>query len=501
MSGNEAATLIGPEAIAQLREPGARGKRRRGRLIVRTLVVADLFGLVAAFLTSELVFGSGSGGGDRFALDAELLVFALTLPAWILAAKLHELYDHDEERADHSTVDDFVGVFHVVTLGAWVFFFGSWITGLAAPNLSKLFLFWALAIVLVTASRALGRAHCRKSAAYVQNTVIVGAGDIGQLVARKLLQHPEYGINPVGFVDADPKPLRPDIGDLAILGPPDELPELVGRLGIDRVIVAFSSDPHEQTVKMLGGLKRLDLQIDIVPRLFEVVGPNVGVHTVESLPLVGLPAAKLLPLSKAIKRLGDIVIAGTALLATAPLFAYVALRIKLDSPGPVFFRQTRLGMDMREFSVLKFRSMRVDADDGAHREFIKQTMDASASPTTNGLFKLERDDAITPFGRWLRKTSLDELPQLINVLRGDMSLVGPRPCIPYETEHFAERHFERFSVPAGITGLWQVSARAHATFGEALDMDVAYARNWSLGLDLELLARTPAHLLRRKGTA
>jgi lipopolysaccharide/colanic/teichoic acid biosynthesis glycosyltransferase len=216
---------------------------------------------------------------------------------------------------------------------------------------------------------------------------------------------------------------------------------------------------------------------------------------------VGLPAAKLLPLSRAIKRLADIVGASLLLVATAPLFAYAAVRIRLDSPGPIFFRQTRLGMNMREFTLLKFRSMRVDADDSAHREFIRQTMDAGARPTANGLFKLERPDAITPFGRWLRKTSLDELPQLINVLRGEMSLVGPRPCIPYETEHFEERHFERFSVPQGITGLWQVSARAHATFGEALDMDVAYARNWSLGLDLELLARTPAHLLRRRGTA
>jgi lipopolysaccharide/colanic/teichoic acid biosynthesis glycosyltransferase len=128
-------------------------------------------------------------------------------------------------------------------------------------------------------------------------------------------------------------------------------------------------------------------------------------------------------------------------------------------------------------------------------------MDRSQTPEGNGLFKLERDDAITPFGHFLRKTSLDELPNFFNVLRGDMSLVGPRPCLQYETEHFQQHHFERFLVPAGITGLWQVTARAHATFGEALDMDVSYARNWSLGLDLWLLLRTPMHVLRRKGTA
>jgi lipopolysaccharide/colanic/teichoic acid biosynthesis glycosyltransferase len=119
----------------------------------------------------------------------------------------------------------------------------------------------------------------------------------------------------------------------------------------------------------------------------------------------------------------------------------------------------------------------------------------------NGLYKLDRSDAITGFGGWLRKTSLDELPQLINVLRGEMSLVGPRPCLSYETAHFAPHHFERFIVPQGITGLWQVTARAHASFGEALDMDVSYARNWSLGLDLWLIVRTPLEVLRRTGTA
>src|SRR5438105_7560567 len=128
-------------------------------------------------------------------------------------------------------------------------------------------------------------------------------------------------------------------------------------------------------------------------------------------------------------------------------------------------------------------------------------MHASSTVGSNGLYKLERGDSITRFGRWLRRTSLDELPQLLNVFLGEMSLVGPRPCIPYETEHFAAHHFERFSVPAGLTGLWQVTARARATFGESLDMDVAYVRGWSFGLDLRLLLKTPFQLLQPKGTA
>src|SRR5262249_13769188 len=188
----------------------------------------------------------------------------------------------------------------------------------------------------------------------------------------------------------------------------------------------------------------------------------------------------------------------TLLLLTAPVFVIAAIRIRLESPGPIFFRQTRLGRDMTPFTALKFRTMRVDTDAAAHQEYIRRTMSASAAPTANGTYKLSRQDAVTRSGGFLRRSSLDELPQLINVLRGQMSLVGPRPCIPYETEFFQPHHFDRFLVPQGLTGLWQVTARANSTFGEALEMDVAYVRGWSLGLDLSLLFRTPVALLRQR---
>ena len=157
-------------------------------------------------------------------------------------------------------------------------------------------------------------------------------------------------------------------------------------------------------------------------------------------------------------------------------------------------------MDMHEFTLLKFRTMREGTDDAPHREYLKQIMSVDALPSSNNLYKLERPDAVTRVGRWLRKTSLDELPQLINVVRGEMSLVGPRPAIPYELELYAPHHFERFVVPAGLTGLWQVEARAHSTFGEALELDVIYARSWSLGLDLRLLLRTPLLIFRKRET-
>jgi lipopolysaccharide/colanic/teichoic acid biosynthesis glycosyltransferase len=188
------------------------------------------------------------------------------------------------------------------------------------------------------------------------------------------------------------------------------------------------------------------------------------------------------------------------LVLTAPVLVALAVLIRRDSVGPVFFRQTRLGIDLHEFTLLKFRTMRDGTDEGPHREYIGQIAKASALPGANNLYKLDRGESVTRVGRWLRRTSLDELPQLLNVLRGDMSLVGPRPVIPYELEFFSPHHYERFLVPAGLTGLWQVEARGHSTFGEALDLDVAYARGWSLGLDLRLLLRTPLLILRRRET-
>ncbi len=474
--------------------------RRRGWLVHRALLAADVVGLTGAFVIAELIFGT-RGGGGTIRPSYELGIFLLTLPAWIVAVKLYELYDHDEENADHTTVDDLKGVFHLVTVGSWLFFLGSWATRTADPNLPKLFTFWAVAIALVVSGRGVARATVRRSVLYLQNTVIIGAGEVGQLVARKLLQHPEFGVNLVGFLDSDPKPLRDDLAGLHVLGSTDRLAELVKTLDIERVVIAFSRATHDEELRLIAALKQMNLQIDIVPRLYEAVGPNVGVHTVESLPLVGLPAAKLFPFSRAIKRTVDVIGAVVGLVLTAPLFAIVAWRIRRDSEGPVFFRQERLGLDQQPFTTLKFRTMKVDTDPAEHEEYIKQIMSAGAAPGENGLYKLDQAHSITKVGGWLRRTSLDELPQLINVLRGDMSLVGPRPCLAYETEQFAPHQFERFLVPAGLTGLWQVTARAHSTFGEALDMDVAYARNWSLGLDLWLILRTPLLMLRKRGTA
>ncbi|HZR95102.1 MAG TPA: sugar transferase [Gaiellaceae bacterium] len=490
-----------PPAPAALPQGETRPRRRgRGWLVRRALLLADVVGLTTAFLVAEAIIAAR--GRLPIDLRIELIFFASSLPVFVVLAKLYGLYDRDEERTNHTTVDDFIGVFHLCTVAVWVLYAGAWMTGIATPPLEKLAFFWIASVAFVPVARSTARALCRRRSSYFQNTLVVGAGAVGQLVARKLRQHTEYGIRLVGFVDADPLELRADISDVPLYGSLEELPDLVRQLDVDRVVVAFSRDSHEQVLTVVRTLNELDVQVDIVPRLFEMVGPSVEIRSVEALPLVGLPPRRPSRSSRVVKRTIDLVGSALLIVLLAPLLAYIALRVKLDSKGPVLFKQERVGLSMRPFTVLKFRSMRPGTDDSAHRRYIRETMDRHTVPHANGLYKLERDDAVTRFGHWLRRTSLDELPQLFNVLRGDMSLVGPRPCIAYELENFAPHHFDRFLVRPGMTGLWQVTARAHSTFGEALDIDAGYVHGWSLGLDLWLLCRTPLEVLRgRRATA
>jgi exopolysaccharide biosynthesis polyprenyl glycosylphosphotransferase len=485
-----------PPPAAAVRLEHAR-RIRRGWLVRRMLLAADVVGLLAAFAATELLFLAAD---DHLGTGKRAAIFVATLPVWILAAKLYGLYDRDEERAAHSTADEVVSVFHLITVGAWGFVATSWFIGLADPNQAKLTTFWLLAILSVITMRWVARTLARRHPGYVQNTVIIGAGDVGQLIARKLLQHPEYRINLLGFVDAAPKEMRRELQDAQLIGEPDAIADIVEHQEVDRVIVAFSHDHHEPLLAAIRSLQKYDVQIDVVPRLFEAVSPTAPVHGVEGLPLLSVGHVRIPRSSRMLKRSIDIVASSLLLTLAAPLMLVIAVLIRRGSSGPAFFRQERLGIDMRGFTLFKFRTMREGTDDAPHREYLRQIMSAGAMPGTNNLYKLDRSDVVTRVGKWLRKTSLDELPQLVNVLRGDMSLVGPRPAIPYELELYAPHHFERFHVPAGLTGLWQVEARAHSTFGEALDLDVIYARSWSLGLDLRLLLRTPLLMLRKRET-
>jgi exopolysaccharide biosynthesis polyprenyl glycosylphosphotransferase len=467
--------------------------RRRGWLVRRALLGADVFGLFTAFLVAQFLFLHRTAEIDRLGPDAEWLLFLLTLPGWIVVAKLYGLYDRDEERTDHSTADDVVGVFHLVTVGAWLFFAGAWFTGAAAPHMPKLVTFWLLAILLVCTGRATARSLCRRSVTYLQNAIIVGAGDVGQTIARKLLNHPEYGINIVGFVDDDPKQRRVGLRHLSLLGGCDQLPGLIRLFDVERVIVAFWNEPAEPTVELVRRLQTLGIQIDVVPRLYEVVGPGVSVHTVEGLSLLGLPPVTLSRSSALLKRSLDLLLAIPGLVLLSPLLAAIALAIKLDSRGPVFFRQSRVGAD-GAFRIWKFRTMCVDAEE-RKGELIHLNRHAR-NGGDDRMFKIDNDPRITRVGTFLRRYSLDELPQLFNVLRGDMTLVGPRPLILEEDRLVETWGRRRLSLKPGMTGLWQVLGSSAIEFEEMVKLDYVYVTNWSLSSDLRLLLRTIPLVLR-----
>ncbi len=466
---------------------------RRGWLVRRALAGADVIGILLAFVLTQVVFSGNDASYDRVGTKVEILLFVLTLPFWVVLARLYGLYSSDEARTDHSTVDDFFGVFNMLTVGAWVFFAFAYALEFADPSFPKLALFWLLAITLVPVGRTIARALCRHRDAYVQNTLIVGAGHVGQRVARKLLQHPEYGVNLAGFVDEHPSERSDGLAHLTVLGPASALPEIVSVLDIERVIVAFSRAPHADTLLLVRELNHLGVQVDIVPRLFEVLGPHATIHAAEGLALIGLPPARLARSSLFLKRAMDVAVSSVGLLLLAPVFASIAVAIKLDSRGPVFFRQVRMGRGDRTFRIFKFRTMIEDAEE-------RKAELAHLSKHSGGddrMFKIPDDPRVTRVGRFLRRYSIDELPQLINVLKGEMSLVGPRPLIPEEHRHVDGWGRRRLDLKPGVTGLWQVLGRDDIPFGEMVGLDYRYVTTWSLSKDLKLMLRTLPALLGR----
>jgi exopolysaccharide biosynthesis polyprenyl glycosylphosphotransferase len=491
----------GREAPARAPDDGSRVRDRRARLVRRTLVAADLAGLVLAFLVAILIFGSRATATNEFSIAAELGIFAGTLPGWLLLAKLHSLYDRDERHAGHSTVDEVIPVATLVTVGSWLLYAVSGLTHLADPYPPKLVTFWALAIVLVVTGRIGGRAFCRRRADYLQNLVVVGAGDTGLLVARKLEDHPEHRVRLLGFVEEDTDALAD--AEL-LLGPPDRLPEIVRDLGVERVLIAFPNVSLETTTNLVRRLRELQVQVDIVPRFVDLVTPGATIHAVEGLPLISLSQVRPDALSQILKRGLDLVLSVLGLLLLAPAFAWIAIRIKLDSPGPVFYRHSRVGRSGRMFRLIKFRTMRApQTDEGGEDDVTDELRRLLEDPAAREEFerthKLASDPRVTKVGRFLRRQSLDELPQLVNVLRGDMSIVGPRPVTTDELVRYGEEAATLLSVRPGITGYWQINGRSRGDYDDRVRLDTAYVRGWSLKLDFLILGKTAWVLLTGHG--
>jgi len=356
-------------------------------------------------------------------------------------------------------------------------------TGHAAPPA-----LWGagVCVVLAVAGRAIAyrvvrRVRSRRLIAHP--TLVLGAGVVGGQVVRTLLDHPEYGLLPVGFVDSDPF-LVPDAMPVPLLGGNDDLARVITTFGVREVIIAFGAERESAMIDVLRTCDRLKCEIFLVPRLFEMHSTH-GQHGDEvwGMPLIRMRRAAYRSPSWRLKRAMDVVVASVGLALAAPLLAVIAVAVRLESRGGILFRQERVGLDGSSFTVLKFRTL--------------APSDAVESAT---LWSIASDHRLKGVGRLLRRTSLDELPQLWNVLVGDMSLVGPRPERPHFVAEFQRTHphyFHRHRVPAGLTGWAQVHGlRGDTSIADRARFDNFYVENWSLWLDIKILLRTARAFLR-----
>jgi exopolysaccharide biosynthesis polyprenyl glycosylphosphotransferase len=279
-----------------------------------------------------------------------------------------------------------------------------------------------------------------------------------------------------------------------VLGAPQDLPRLIDTLEVDWVVMATSSEPTGEMLDLMRAVRRPDVHLSIVPSYSELFTSNATIEELEGIPVVSLPPMRLSRSIRTVKRGIDLVASAAGLLLLTPVLAAIAIAIKVDSKGPVFFRQKRHGRGGSEFKIVKFRTM--DADAEAQRLAMAHLNEMEGA---GPLFKMANDPRITKVGAFLRKTSLDELPQLWNVLRGEMSLVGPRPFVVHESEQITGWAGRRLDTTPGITGLWQILGRNDIPFDEMVKLDYVYVTNWSLWWDIKILLRTIPTVLGRKG--
>lgn len=361
---------------------------------------------------------------------------------------------------------------------------------------------WGAAIVLLLARRVVTRwlrqwLWAREIG--VDRVLIVGAGETGRRLMQAMMGSPALGYRVVGFVDdatttnalavaTENGPTRTER-----LGTVDELGEIVSRLDVDEVIIALPAYAHDRALGIVDHCRQRAVTFKLVPDLLQLSLDRVDFGEVAGMPLIGLKDASIRGANRIAKRVIDIAVAVVVLATMAVPMALIALVIRRDSPGPILFRQQRVGRNGALFTCLKFRCM-VEHADERRAELIR--VSAGSDPR---LFKLPDDPRLTPIGKHLRRWSLDELPQFVNVLRGEMSVVGPRPPLPEEVAAYDDWHHQRLLVTPGLTGLWQINGRSNLTFDEMVRLDLYYAEHWSPWLDVKIMLRTAPAILTQRG--
>jgi len=484
------AAIDARERAARTAAPGTAGRVFAKSGWLWTRLATDVVLLVVAILAARL-------GAPSDVVDDGALAIWLLLPAVLALFALRGLYSGAMESR---TIDAAGNILSATSLAAIALIAGAALFDPSAAPAPMLARGWLFATVYLIGGRILLNAmlgRARAAGIVARPTLIVGAGEVGAEMERRFREQPELGLRIVGYVDGDPPPAEKVPQRVApVLGPPAELVRLANELGAQHVILAFSSEPDRGLVPLVRQCEANQIEVSMVPRMYESLTKRLRFETVGTLPLVGLKSVDPQGWQFAVKHVLDRALAGIALGLLAPLMAVTALAIRLESPGPVLFRQRRIGRDGRSFDMLKFRSMATLADGPAA---LPSRPPAGVAPGG-----VEGDeDRRTGLGLFLRRLSLDELPQLLNVVKGEMSLVGPRPERPEFAAMFAEtlpRYEDRHRVKSGITGWAQINGlRGQTSLSDRINWDNYYIQNWSLGLDVKILLLTLAAVFRAPG--
>jgi exopolysaccharide biosynthesis polyprenyl glycosylphosphotransferase len=440
----------------------------------RLLAVGDALAVLLA-LAVALVIPEKPGVGHR------ILWGLVAVPLIMLLFKLYRLYDRDVKRISYSTVDDLPWLFHATVIGGLILWLYSRYSPMRRLEFAEILLFGIMVILLVTVARFAIRSIAGRVIG-AERALLVGSGEMGQTLVGKLAAHPEYRLNVIGSLTRTDASSAHENARVPALGTLEQLEQVADRHDVTRVVFSARDLEEGELERMLRHCRALSLKVSVLPRLADVLGPAVEIDDVEGVTVLGVNPPWLPRSSRALKRMMDVAVAAPLLLLAAPLLLLLAIAIKSDSRGPVFFAQRRVGKGGRGFRLFKLRTMVVDAE--------QRRADLVAQSTDPDWLKLDHDPRITRLGWWLRRLSLDELPQLWNVVRGEMSMVGPRPLIPAEDEHVQGWARGRLDLTPGITGYWQVLGRTRIPFEEMVKLDYLYVMNWSLWEDVRLMLKT-----------
>jgi exopolysaccharide biosynthesis polyprenyl glycosylphosphotransferase len=451
------------------------------RLLRRSLLGADVTAFSLAIVAISLVSG-------RPLQLTWVGVFGLLVLC--LGAKVFGLYDRDETLLRKATLDEAPKLFQVATLGALC----TWLAGglvVAGGTLSRdeALLLWFLLSIFLVLTRAAARFFALRGAP-PERCLFIGDTDVAETIRTKFADH--RGVKAQMVAHLAPGDVAEWSTDALSAPRLSEIHELARSLDIQRAIIASDCVESNEMPDLICTFNALGIKVSVLPRLLEVVGSSVEFDDLHGVTVLGVKRFALTRSSTRVKRGFDLVATVLGLVAAAPLFAIIAIAIKLDSRGPVFFRQRRVGLHGDHFEVLKFRTMVAGAD--AMKESLRDRNEAR-----DGLFKIADDPRITRVGRLLRQTALDELPQLINILKGEMSLVGPRPLVIDEDQRVTGWYRRRLELTPGMTGPWQILGPARVPLREMGVIDYLYVANWSLWGDFKILMRTIPHVLARQG--